>query len=30
MTTGAWIMLAFGTVFLFGGLAWCIAKTRNP
>lgn len=29
MSVGAWIMLVFGAVFLYGGLALCISKTKK-
>ena len=29
MTTGAWIMLAFGCVVLYGGLVWSLAHTKK-
>jgi hypothetical protein len=29
MTTGAWIMLAFGCVVLYGGLVWSLAHTNK-
>ena len=27
MSTGAWIMLVFGCVVLYGGLAWSLSRT---
>jgi hypothetical protein len=29
MTTGAWIMLVFGCVVLYGGLVWSLAHTKK-
>ena len=29
MTVGAWIMLIFGVVVLYGGLAWSIGRARK-
>ncbi len=29
MTIGAWIMLIFGIVFLYGGLFWAISNARK-
>lgn len=29
MTTGAWIMLVFGCLILYGGLFWAISKARK-
>ena len=29
MTTGAWIMLAFGCVVLYGGLVWSLVNTTK-
>lgn len=29
MSIGAWIMLIIGAVFLYGGLALCISKTKK-
>jgi hypothetical protein len=29
MTTGAWIMLAFGCVVLYGGLVWSLVNTKK-
>lgn len=29
MTIGAWLMLSFGVVFLYGGLFWAISRARK-
>jgi hypothetical protein len=29
MTTGAWIMLVFGCVVLYGGLVWSLVNTKK-
>ena len=29
MKTGAWIMLAFGCVVLYGGLVWSLVNTKK-
>jgi hypothetical protein len=29
MTTGAWIMLIFGCVVLYGGLVWSLLRTKK-
>ncbi|MTI67703.1 MAG: MetS family NSS transporter small subunit [Firmicutes bacterium] len=29
MTVGAWVMLVFGVVFLYGGLYLAISKTKK-
>lgn len=29
MSAGAWVMLVFGCVVLYGGLAWSLLRTRK-
>lgn len=29
MSLGAWIMLIFGVIFLYGGLFWSVNKARK-
>ncbi len=29
MTGGAWCMLIFACVFLYGGLYWCLSKAKK-
>ncbi|MBW2038788.1 MAG: MetS family NSS transporter small subunit [Deltaproteobacteria bacterium] len=29
MSTGAWIMLIFGCVVLYGGLTWSLLRTKK-
>ncbi len=30
MPLSAWIMLVFGVVVLYGGLIYCVSKTKRP